>query len=112
MPKLVDRFFEWAGQLTTSLTTKEDADPAIQEYNQAIRQRPNHAEPFYNRGMAYYQLGKDQEAVNDFEKAIELKPDYVPAYLSRGLALTKLGQYPQAVRDFVQVILLQPKEPQ
>ena len=45
---------------------------AIQDYEEAIRLDPHGAPPYYNRGVAYGELGKSDEAARDFAKAKEL----------------------------------------
>jgi tetratricopeptide (TPR) repeat protein len=110
MGSFTDRFIDWAAKLKSSLGSTDDADPALRDFNQAVRLKPNDAEAYYNRGTAYSQLGKYPEAAQDFEKAIQLKPDYLAAYLGRGLARAKLGDHTAAVRDFDRAILLQPDE--
>ncbi len=45
---------------------------AIQDYEEAIRLDPHDAPPYYNRGVAYGEFGKSDEAARDFAKAKEL----------------------------------------
>ena len=45
---------------------------AIVDYNQAIQLNPNYANAYYNRGLAYQQLGENQRALADFREAARL----------------------------------------
>ena len=79
---------------------KGQYDRAIQDYNTAIRLKPNHVTAFYNRGVAYKQKGQYNRAIQDYDTAIRLKPDYAFAYGNRGSVYEALGQREQALRDF------------
>ncbi len=47
---------------------------AIAEYDQAIRLKPDFAEAFEDRGMAWRALGQGQRADADIEAAVRLDP--------------------------------------
>ena len=59
---------------------------AIEKYDEVIRFRPT-ASAYHDRGNAYGELGKREEAILDFDKAIELNPNFVKAYNNRGYTL-------------------------
>jgi len=74
---------------------KGNYEKAIEYFTKAIELKPDYAEAYYNRGLAYLKIGSKytaegrknlNSAIADFSKAIELKPNYVDAYYSRGLA--------------------------
>ncbi|MDP2278493.1 MAG: tetratricopeptide repeat protein [Nitrospirota bacterium] len=88
----------------------EDARDA---FTNAIELKPDIAEAYYNRGLAYGELGNYQRAIKDYTKAIEieLEPDfsYFPyVYHNRGINYAKLGNYQQAIKDFTNGIALKP----
>jgi lipoprotein NlpI len=88
-----------------------DHDRAIQDYDQALRLRPDHASAYYNRGLAYWRKGDSDRAIQDFGQAIQLKPEPLLAtlaYNSRGYVLMGNGDYDRAIQDFDQTIRLQP----
>ena len=43
---------------------------AIEDYNEAIRLKPDYAMAYSNRGIAYSKLGQYQRAIEDYNKAI------------------------------------------
>jgi len=51
-------------------------DRAIEDYNQAIKLKPNFAAAYADRGMAYHGQEKSAFAIQDLEKAVSLDPDY------------------------------------
>ena len=58
-----------------------------------------------NRGVAYYDRGRWQEALDDFNRAIELKPDYAKAITHRGAAYSRMGN-DRAIEDHNEAIRL------
>jgi tetratricopeptide (TPR) repeat protein len=48
-------------------------DEAISDYTEAIKRKPEHADFYYSRGLAYNKMGKSDKAISDYTKAIELK---------------------------------------
>ncbi len=79
---------------------KGDYDQAIQDFDQAVRLRPEFALAFYNRGNAYLGKGNYELAIEDYNIAITLKSDYAKAFGNRGFAYERLGKHEQAVRDY------------
>ena len=49
---------------------------AIINFNKAIRINPYIPDIYYNLGLAYYHIGKMDNAIENYQKAINLKPDY------------------------------------
>ncbi len=79
-------------------------DGAIQDYDQAIRLRPEYPDAYRNRGDSYSNKGQLDRAIQDYDQAIKLKPDYADAYNNRGNAYTNRGLYDLAIADFNQAI--------
>ena len=52
---------------------KGDYDQAIKDYSEAIKLEPGEADAWYNRGLAYKELGNEAKAKADFLKAEELE---------------------------------------
>lgn len=77
-----------------------DHDIAIAEFTKAIELRPDAAEAFYGRGLAYQNKNAFSEAVVDFTRAIELDPVHADALFRRSIAHRLLGAFDQASADF------------
>ena len=60
----------------------------------------------YNRGLAYYSLGKLEQAIEDYTRAIEIDNEWgttsiAQAYRQRGKAYNELGTYkPRVIEEF------------
>ena len=65
---------------------------------------------YYNRGVAYRNLGDFRQAIRDYDRATELEPTFATAYSNRGVAYRTLGDLRQAIRDFDRAIELEPEE--
>ena len=63
------------------------------DYGHAIALNPQHAQTFYNRGVARAEQGELEEAIADFGRAIELNARHVAAYHPRALAFVELGKF-------------------
>lgn len=85
---------------------KKFSDPrrAIEYLNNAIKLQPDDAEAFYNRGVAYDNLGQFQMAISDYNQAIRLRPHYAEAFCNRGILYNATGQFQTAIADFNEAI--------
>jgi hypothetical protein len=77
--------------------------------DKAIATNPKVAESYNNRGLAFYNLKRHQQAINDFSQAIRMKPQYAEAFNNRGNAYYALDQYQQAEADFNRSLQLKPR---
>jgi lipoprotein NlpI len=87
---------------------KGNYDQAIQDFDKAIRLKPDIAEAFNNRGVTYDYKGDYELAIQDYNHVIKLRPDYAPAFNNRGLVYHEKGEYDRAIQDFDQAIRLKP----
>ncbi len=92
----------------------KDYDHAIADYSQAIRLKPDYAEAYNNRGLAFALSSKREmaSAIADYDQAIQLRPEYAYAYNNRGVAYMASGQPDAALHDFDRALQLQPNFPQ
>src|SRR5215831_8433486 len=84
-------------------------DRAIEDYNQAIRLNPNHANAFSNRGATYARKGEYDRAIENYDEAIRLNPKHADAFSNRGVAYGRKGDYDRAVENYDEAIRLNPK---
>lgn len=83
------------------LSLQEDGhyDEAIKHYTESVRQRPNHALPYNNRGNCYSIKGEFDRAIEDYSKAIELEPSDPMTYNNRATAYAKKREFDRAIED-------------
>jgi tetratricopeptide (TPR) repeat protein len=86
-----------------------DPNKAKEYWDKAIAANPKMAESYNNRGLAFYDLERHQQAINDFSQAIRMKPQYAEAFNNRGNAYYALDQYEKAETDFNKSLELKPK---
>ena len=51
-------------------------DDAIVSYKKALEIKPDHAEAYYNMGIALKDTGDLEAAIDSYKKVLEIKPDY------------------------------------
>jgi uncharacterized caspase-like protein len=90
---------------------KKDFKGAIEDYNQAIRLKPDYGDAYYSRGSAKSWLDDYKGAIADYSQAIQLNPDYGDAYRGRGNAKSWLEDYKGAITDYNQALKLNPEHP-
>ena len=88
-------------------------DAAIADFDNAIRLKPDYADPYINRGNTKHNLAQYLAAIQDYDKVIQLKPDDAQAYYTRGnakrsLGKVYLGHYAAAITDYNRAIQLKP----
>ncbi|OPY14921.1 MAG: Tetratricopeptide repeat protein [Syntrophus sp. PtaB.Bin001] len=66
-----------------------DPQKIIPIMDKAIKENPEDADAFYNRGTAYLAMGKFDTAINDFSQAINLKPQDLDYHYNRKVALNR-----------------------
>ncbi len=66
---------------------------------------------FFNRGVAYLDHEKVNEAMQDFDDAIELDPAFVEAYVMRGNLLGMVGEFDEAIADLKKALEVRPDHP-
>ena len=81
---------------------------AIQDFNQALRIKPDYELAYFQRAYSKYELPDYSGALRDYSKYIELDPDDVSAYNNRGIAKDDLKDYYGAIADYTKAIELNP----
>jgi lipoprotein NlpI len=84
-------------------------DASITACDEAIRQYPQSAINYNNRGYEYRNKGDSDRALADFNRAIELDPKYAMAYNNRGSAYRDKGDTNRALGDYGKTIEIDPK---
>jgi TolA-binding protein len=86
-----------------------DPNKALDYWNKAIRMNPKSAEAYNNRGLAFYNLKRYQQALKDYSQAIRMKPADSIAYNNRGNTYYEMFKYEPAEADFNKSIDLNPQ---
>jgi len=77
-----------------------DYHSAIKFYSKAIEENQINSEAFFNRGMAYHDLGMFIKAIKDFTTAIKLNSRFSEAYKNRALSYYSLNENKKALEDY------------
>ncbi len=72
---------------------------------------PQTAADYNQRGLAFHNLGQEDEAISNYARAIELDPNYAEAFFNRGNAYTRLEQYEPGIADYKKAIELNIQQP-
>lgn len=78
-------------------------------FSEAIELNPENALAWHNRGWAYIEEKKYNEALADFDKASELNPNSELPYFGRGWVYNQQKKYEAAIKEYDKVIELNPK---
>ena len=72
----------------------------------AINIKPDYADAYYNIGVLFQEVGKNNFAEEHYKKAIFLKPNYPEAHNNLGSILQELGSLKEAEISFKKSIKL------
>jgi len=81
---------------------------AMEEYEQALRIKPDYDEAHNNLGFALYQSGRVPEAIAQFEQAIKIAPNNADAHNNFGYALWQTGHLSEAEEQFEEALRVKP----
>jgi tetratricopeptide (TPR) repeat protein len=62
--------------------------------------KPDNAEAWYSKGVAFIQQSKLDEAIKAFDEAIRLNPKDTEAWNNKGNALSQQGKYNESIEAF------------
>src|SRR5690348_914188 len=71
----------------------------IAQLDERIRQNPDNADAYFDRGAAHSHLEEFENAIADCDEAIRLNPNNAAVYLLRGTAHHRLDHYEKAIAD-------------
>lgn len=80
----------------------------LANYEEEVKERPDDASAWHNRGVALGTLGRHDEALESFDTAVQIQPDLLLSWLARGLMLGKLGRHDEALESCDKVVQTQP----
>ncbi len=83
-------------------------DTAIEEFETALRLKPDYVEAHNNLGEAYISKGQLDMAIEQYQTALRLKPDYAMAHNNLGVAYISKGQLDMAIEQYQTALRLKP----
>ncbi|MCL1969880.1 MAG: tetratricopeptide repeat protein, partial [Candidatus Bathyarchaeota archaeon] len=89
---------------------KGNYDLAIEDFNAALRIKPNDYETLRYRGITYRNKGNYDRAIEDFNAALRIKPNDQDALIGRGLAYGLKDNHDRAIEDFNTVLKIKPND--
>ncbi len=96
--------------------TEENYDEALEAFNKALEEQPDHRGALMGRALVFMQTGQHEEAFAEFAYMIEfldrtLEPGDVTglgalaaAYANRGILHDRRGEYEEALADYVKAV--------
>jgi len=83
-------------------------DQAAALLGKVIKQHPDFAPAYNNRGNAYRDLRQYAKAIQDYNRAISLDPKFAKAFNNRGNVYFDQKNYQMAIRDYNQSVSANP----
>jgi len=83
---------------------------SIQLYTLAIELDPQNARYISQRGVAFFRIGKNEEALYDLDLALKIEPQNPYRYSSRAFILSNLNRIDDAIKDYEKAIELDPED--
>ncbi|MCP5420834.1 MAG: tetratricopeptide repeat protein [Gammaproteobacteria bacterium] len=84
-------------------------DKAIEEYDRALQEAPDHIPALRGRAETLIMLHREREALALYDELVALQPDNPRHYANRGIAHDRLGEYRKALADYEKSLSLDPE---
>ena len=81
-------------------------EPAVLEWQEVTRIKPNHWQAFYNLGEVYLNEGKIELAILEWDKVVSLNPKFWHVFHNLGTLFYKQGKLEQAMAYWTKAIAL------
>lgn len=85
------------------------AKEALPFFDIALKKAPGDAQLFYNRALAFQNLGETDKSIQDYSSCLRLAPLNAKAYYNRALAYMSKNDYSRAKRDLDRVTVIDRK---
>jgi tetratricopeptide (TPR) repeat protein len=103
----------WCKQAIATQEAKK-FEQAVGEINRCIDsgglQDSNLAVALHNRGIAFTDLNRFEEAIEDFTASLRLRPEHANTYFRRAHALHLMSEFDKAIADYTNVVRLDPND--
>ncbi|HEV3272241.1 MAG TPA: tetratricopeptide repeat protein [Candidatus Methylacidiphilales bacterium] len=92
------------------LERKGEISEAMEQYEEALRLKPDYAEAHNNLGIAFAQMGRIPEAIAQFEHALRLDSHDADAHCNLGTAFLQTGHLSEAIEQYGQALEFKPDD--
>jgi len=82
---------------------------ALQEYDTALKETPEHIFALRGKARTLMQLKRYDEALKVFNIAIAKEPQFAGTYANRGILYDRMGQYQKAIEDYERALAMDPE---
>jgi tetratricopeptide (TPR) repeat protein len=96
------------GNLGLYLYEHGEAEQAIQQYEAALRIRPNDASNLNRLGSVWASRHDYQQAVKLYQAALRARPDFTDAHNNLGVVLKTMGKTEEARNEYEQALRIEP----
>lgn len=82
---------------------------ALEDYDAAIKARPDNASYYTNRGNVKYKMKDEQGAIADFNKSISIDSTNSSVFYNKGMVLLRMKDFPEAIQSFHNCVQIDPQ---
>ncbi len=83
---------------------------AIEDFDVYLKTRQKDPVAYFERGYAYFTLGKSKEAIADFDRSLRFNAKNADTYAYRAMAKKELQQFEGASKDFEEALKITPND--
>lgn len=87
-----------------ALAEQGDLDGAIQEYQEALRIKPDYAKAHSSLGIAFTQKGNLDAAIHEYQEALRINPYDAQSHSNLGIAFAQKGDLDSAIHAFQEAL--------
>ncbi len=84
-------------------------DKALEQFNIALRLKPDYGTSYYHVGNAYFYKGFIDKAIEQYQIALKLMPDNVNLHYNLGNAYLQKGLFDKAIEEYSIAIKIKPE---
>jgi len=94
--------------LGVALAGRGEIDAALEQFREAVRIKPDYADPYNNIGLAFWRRGDIAAAAEQYRRALQYDPGSPETQSNLGLALSRLGQRDAGIAHLQEALRLDP----
>lgn len=89
-----------------------DLEKSVEEFQTAIKLKPNYGDAYHNLANVYHEMGKDQLALESYQKALSFNPNLWQSYQNIAALLFNHNEYELAEQYLKKAIEINPQSPE